>query len=83
VSEENEKNEPRFGCAQFFRDKDKGIREQIELPKAEFDQLCTDKQFVEGPFLDSFGDGPHDIYNPHRQAFGVLQDGRAVYCEAV
>lgn len=55
----------------------------VELPKAEFDQLYRDGSFEDGPlvaekshFADEFGP-----YDPHRWAFGRLQDGRLVKCD--
>jgi hypothetical protein len=53
----------------------------ILLSQCEFDRLCKEGKFVDGPYRDTFGDGPYDPYLPHRQAFGRLQDGRNVYCE--
>ena len=53
------------------------------VSKQEFDQLCRDKLFVDGPIAESpskFGRefGPYD---PYRWAFGQLSDGRFVCCD--
>lgn len=69
---------PRNQCEQFM-DENEGSPEL--LPKAEFDTLARSKQFAVGPFGDTFGDGEGEPYNPYRQAFGKLNDGRLVYCE--
>lgn len=53
------------------------------LPKDEFDELVKSKQFSDGPFLSAFGDGYGEPYNPNRQAFGTLKDGRKVFTETV
>lgn len=65
-------------------DKWEGARDQFKrLPKAEFDQLCCDKRFADGPtvskpsaWMREFG--PH---GPHRWAFGRLDDDRLVCCD--
>lgn len=53
------------------------------LPREEFDALARGGQFIEGPvvanppkWMTEFGP-----YNPHRWAFGRLQDGRLVKCD--
>jgi hypothetical protein len=51
------------------------------LTKEEFDSLFREKQFDDGPYKDNFGNGNGEPYNPNRQAFGKLKDGRIVYCE--
>jgi len=71
-------NEPRHSCYEYFIRK--GCKNPVLLKRAEFDQLVDDG-FVDGPFRDTFGDGYGEPYNPHRQAFGMLKDGRGVYCE--
>lgn len=50
--------------------------ERIE--KADFDKLARDREFADGPFIESFGDGYGDPYNPHRTIWGTLNDGRKV-----
>ena len=54
--------------------------ESVLLTKSLFDDLFRKEEFAEGPHKDSFGDG-NEPYNPDRQAFGTLKDGRVVYCE--
>lgn len=51
----------------------------VQLSKAEFDRLCDDDQFQLGPYLNSFGDGYGEPYNPNREAGGILKDGRVVW----
>jgi hypothetical protein len=57
------------------------IRSPVLVTRAEFDKMVSKKQFVDGPFRETFGDGYGESYNPDRQAFGKLKDGRGVYCE--
>lgn len=70
---------PRNQCMVFF--KQRKISEPLELSKEEFDRLSRDYNFAEGPFKESFGDGYGEPYNPWRQAFGITEDNRGVYCE--
>ena len=49
------------------------------IPRAEFDEQAKQGGFRDGPCRDSFGDGYGEPYNPNRQAFGILRNGRAVY----
>ena len=72
-------NEPRNQCRSFFDGRE--IKSYSCVPKPEFDKYDSQAQFSEGPFRDTFGDGRHEPYNPHRQAFGVLKDGKGVFCE--
>ena len=51
------------------------------LLKIDFDALAGNGGFVDGPFRETFGDAYGDYYNPNRQAFGTLTDGRKVFCE--
>lgn len=53
----------------------------IELNIEEFNNFCKTDQFGDGPFKDSFGDGYGEPYNPDRQVFGTLKDGRVVYAD--
>lgn len=69
---------PRNQCREYVLE-NRGTAHLIE--KREFDELVRNKQFVEGPFKDAIGDGYGDPYNPNRQAFGTLKDGRVIYCE--
>ena len=71
--------DPKHSCKKFMSEH--SINNPERLIKAEFDQLAKSKSFKEGPFSDSFGDGPGEPYNPYRQAFGILNDGRGVFCE--
>ena len=53
----------------------------IEITKAEFDSHGESEAFAVGPYIETWGDGYGEPYNPYRQAFGKLRDGRVVYCE--
>lgn len=74
----DEADPPRNTCTHFFLEK--GLAADAVL-KEDFDRLCEEGAFVEGPFVETFGDKAPEPYNPFRQAFGVLSDGRGVYCE--
>ncbi|MEK6914235.1 MAG: hypothetical protein AABW83_01150 [Nanoarchaeota archaeon] len=69
---------PRKNCRQYVLEND-GKAELLE--KEEFNSLCRNKDFIDGPFKESLGDGYGEPYNPNRQVFGRLKDGRIVYCE--
>ncbi len=54
-----------------------------KIPKAEFDNFYRRKQFKSGPlqakpskWMREFGP-----YDPKRPAFGILKDGRKVWCD--
>lgn len=70
--------EPRLNCERFFG---KVSLEAVLLTRKEFDKFYRAKRFSDGPHSEAFGDGMGDPYNPYRQGFGVLKDGRGVYCE--
>lgn len=69
---------PRNQCRHYI-----GAREAVLLTKKAFDELYYAGAFAEGegPHKDNFGSGYGEPYNPDRQAFGTLKDGRIVYCE--
>lgn len=71
-------NGPRHRCAEYVYTNG---GKAVELTKAEFHALYNAKGFADGPYRDTFGDGCREPYNPWRQAFGKLKDGRIVYCE--
>lgn len=73
-------SEPRYACWNFVLDHD-ASKTAAELSRAEFDALIDRKQFAVGPYFESFGDGYGHPYNPDRQIFGKLKDGRVVYAE--
>ena len=70
---------PRDHCRGYCTER--GCAAPALLSRGEFDRLCEDGQFSDGPFKSGFGDGHGEPYNPYRQAFGTLKDGRVVYCE--
>lgn len=51
-----------------------------EMTREEFNKLVEDG-FKDGPWMETFGDGYGEPYNPHRQAYGVTKDGRGVYAQ--
>jgi len=51
------------------------------MSKTEFNEFYRQNRFKDGPYKDTFGDGEMEPYNPNRQAFGRLGDGKVVYCE--
>lgn len=71
---------PRNQCRDYIREH--GGKAEL-VTKEEFNQLARQKQFKEGPFQDSFGDGYGEPYNPNRQVFGSLDDGRIIFAELV
>lgn len=44
----------------------------------EFDRLARKREFADGPHVSTFGDGPGEPYNPDREVWGTLKDGRKV-----
>lgn len=74
----NDAYKPRNACQAFaFR----SGKTAVFVPKAEFDTLCDTKAFVDGPYMDTFGDGYGEPYNPYRQAWGVREDKTVVFTE--
>ena len=69
-------NNPRHQCLSYFFNQQK---EGILLSKEEFDSNLDN--FIDGPHRDSFGTGYGEPYYPWTQAFGILKDGKAVFCE--
>jgi len=72
-------NEPRHTCQHFMIRN--GCSMPIELTRVAFDELVRNGQFEMGPFMDTFGDGYGEPYNPRRQLYGKLKDGRFVFAE--
>ena len=79
----NNFGKPRMGCASYcFKMRGESNKEKPSfLIPEEFDKLIEDEAFKDGPWADSFGDGYGQPYYPHRQAFGLLKDGRLVFTE--
>jgi len=69
---------PQGGAAAFF------IKHKIfdakYVPQKTFDHLVK-AGIIAKPFRDSFGDGPGEPYNPHRQAFGIDKHGIGLFTE--
>ena len=72
-------NKPRNQCGIYFVDR--GIGNPIMVSKVEFDKHYSEDEFSDGPFGETFGDGRLEPYNPSRQAFGILKNGRGIFCE--
>ena len=47
----------------------------------EFNALCRQQAFEDGPQICSFGEGYGEPYHPHRRVWGILKDGRKVQSE--
>jgi hypothetical protein len=69
---------PRYQCRNYVRENN---GKATLIKKEEFDLFYKNKEFSDGPFKESFGDGYGEPYNPDRQAFGKLKSGLVVYCE--
>jgi hypothetical protein len=73
---------PRHSCAKFFSEEHAGVVPE-RISRADFNAFCEGDAFKEdaGPFSEAFGDRSGEPYNPFRQAFGILKNGRGVFCE--
>lgn len=69
---------PRHYCRNYVQEN--GGRAEL-LEKEVFDSFSKRREFTDGPFKETFGDGYGEPYNPNRQAFGKLKNGNVVYCE--
>ncbi len=49
------------------------------IPIELFDKYAMEEMFVDGPYLESFGDGYGEPYNPIRQVYGTLRGDRPVF----
>jgi hypothetical protein len=54
-------------------------RTHTKLSQKEFDEHAKEKNFEEGPLIETFGDGYGEPYNPNRLVFGTLKGGEKVY----
>jgi hypothetical protein len=70
--------QPRNNCLEYVLEKKNDAR---LVTKEEFDQFLDDQQFSDGPFIDSFGNGHGEPYNPYRQAYGQLKSGEVIFSE--
>ena len=70
---------PRNKCMNYMRENN--ARNPELLPRKVFDEHYYRKDFIDGPYFDSFGDAGTEPYNPWKQAFGRLKSGLYVYCE--
>lgn len=69
---------PRHRCREYVTENG-GVAELVK--REEFDDYAKKGEFVDGPCVDSFGDDFHEPFNPRRQSYGKLKDGRVVFCE--
>ena len=69
---------PRNQCRNYIQKND---GKAALIIKKDFDLHYKNKEFLDGPFTDTFGDCYGEPYNPNRQAFGKLKIGKVVYCE--
>lgn len=69
---------PRNQCRNYVLENG-GKAELVSKP--EFDSFYKNRDFIDGPYKDNFGDSYGDPYNPNRQAFGKLKKGDIIYCE--
>ncbi|MCH8945363.1 MAG: hypothetical protein IIA85_00375 [Nanoarchaeota archaeon] len=82
MNEEQENKDylqPRNHCSGYMLEN--GVGEPILLTKKAFNSLAKIKNFSDGPYKDTFGDGYGEPYNSRRQAFGKTKKGLFVYCE--
>jgi hypothetical protein len=49
------------------------------VTKKEFDQFCKDGLVKGDPMVSTFGDDYGEPYNPNREAFATLKNGRRVW----
>ena len=81
------KRNPCGHLLQFLSEQEGAMTELLAklewIPKEQFDKMAEAGEFEVGPFKESFGDGYGDPYNPNRQLFGRLNDGRLVYAETM
>ena len=70
--------EPRNQCRNYVQENG---GKALLIKKEELDSYILKKEFLDGPYIDSFGDGYGEPYNPNRQAFGKLKNDLIVYCE--
>lgn len=52
--------------------------EHKEITRQAFDCHARAKEFIEGPWKDTFGDGYGEPYNPKRYLHGTLNSGQKV-----
>lgn len=55
------------------------MTEENRVGKAQFDELCEQDAFSDGPNVSTFGDGYGEPYNPNREAWGTLKNGTKVW----
>jgi len=75
---ENYKPKPQISCATYMI---KNNATPIIISKEEFDKLTKEKQFRDGPYRETFGEGYGEPYNPFKQAYGQLNNENYVFCE--
>ena len=75
-----EKIEPRHRCLVYVTQQKVSIeRESGKMPTVElitkvmFDSLVRDGKFIDGPFMDGFGEGGGEPYYPWGQIYGTVE----------
>jgi hypothetical protein len=52
------------------------------IPIDEFNDMARQPElWSDGPYVETFGSGYGDPYNPHREVRGILKTGRAIRSE--
>ena len=69
---------PRDECRNYVQENG---GEALLIKKEELNSHVLQKEFLDGPYMNSFGDGYGEPYNQNRQAFGKLKNDLIVYCE--
>jgi hypothetical protein len=77
AKEENQST-PRNQCRKYILENG-GV--EVLVTKEKFDEHYHQREFQDGPWIDSFGDDGHEPYIPVRQIFGRLEDGKVVFYE--
>ena len=72
---------PRNGCFSYMLHEGAAEDTIEQITRDELIDQRDAGNFVDGPYKDPFGDGYGEPYNPYRQAYGKLKDGRFVFCE--
>lgn len=55
------------------------MTQENRLSKAQFDALYEASDFEDGPHVSTYAGGYGEPYNPNREAWGTLKDGRKVW----
>jgi len=72
-------SEPRGQCAKYIREHYPAAPILVNMESINLWYQID--FFADGPYKDTFGDGPGEPYTGKRQIFGLLKTGEVVYCE--